>query len=248
MPRRALIFFGVVALVCVFALHATYRVWMPLPTQERLGLRADIDEIRTRVLPRLVTELGALNLAPGAPVFIRIFKDEAVLELFVKSGAKFVLFRSYPICSFSGDLGPKLREGDRQSPEGFYQVGREALNPRSRFHLSFNLGFPNAFDRALGPTGSFLMVHGDCLSVGCYAMSDPAIEEIYLLVEAALAAGQGKVPVHAFPFHMDAARLAHLANNPHSEFWQGLLHGYSFFEETRTPPKISVVDGSYIVN
>ena len=130
----------------------------------------------------LATRLAAKGLRQGQPVFVRIFKQEAVLELWMRDDKAWRLFQSYPICRFSGGLGPKLRQGDRQAPEGFYQVTSEQLNPNSRHHLSFNLGFPNAFDRVHGRTGSYLMVHGGCSSIGCYAMTDPAVDDIYRLL------------------------------------------------------------------
>lgn len=205
----------------------------------------DIVEIRRRVTPSLKAALARRDLELGAAAFIRIFKEEQTLELWLARGDGFALFKAYEICAFSGDLGPKLKEGDRQAPEGFYAVGREALNPHSSYHLSFNLGFPNAYDRGRGRTGSHLMVHGDCLSIGCYAMTDPAIEEIYLVVEAALDAGQAAVPVHAFPFRMTAARMDEAADNPWIGFWRNLKTGYDAFEATSRPPAVSVVDGAY---
>lgn len=150
----------------------------------------DIREIRTRMAPILTAQMEAAGLQFGAPVFIRIFKEENVLEFWIQNGEQFDLFRTYPICNYSGELGPKLREGDRQSPEGIYKAGEHSLNPHSSYHLSFNLGFPNAYDRSQGRTGSYLMIHGDCLSIGCYAMTDPAIEEIYVMLEAALITDQ----------------------------------------------------------
>src|SRR6266516_5598597 len=143
-----------------------------------------------RVTPRLSAALRPRELRIGLPVYIRIFKEEKQLELWVSRTREFELFKTYPICTFSGDLGPKLREGDSQSPEGFYFGGPPQLNPASRFHLSFNLGYPNAFDRANGRTGGALMVHGDCVSVGCYAMTNEWIEEIYTMTDAALRGGQ----------------------------------------------------------
>ena len=125
----------------------------------------------------------------------------------------FAPFETYPICAWSGELGPKLAEGDRQAPEGFYAVGLKQLNPNSNYHRAFNLGFPNAYDRALGRTGSFLMVHGDCVSIGCYAMTDQGIDEIYRIVEAALHQGQREVPVHAFPFRMTEKAMAEKAGH-----------------------------------
>lgn len=184
----------------------------------------------------------------GAPAFVRIFKEENTLEVWLqRQDGTFALFQQYPICSFSGELGPKKREGDKQSPEGFYAFGLRHLNPNSRYHLSFNLNYPNAYDQAHGYTGSYLMVHGDCVSVGCYAMGNRQIEEIYTLVGAALQHGQPFVRVHAFPFRMSAANLARHSGSPHRDFWQMLKPGYDAFERTHTPPEIDVVDGVYRV-
>jgi murein L,D-transpeptidase YafK len=205
----------------------------------------DAQNYDDRVKPDLTRDLEALDLSFGAPVYLRVFKEERMLELWVKGDQRFVLFREYPICNYSGNLGPKLKEGDRQSPEGFYQVDRNALNPNSSYHLSFNLGFPNAFDRAHDRTGSFLMIHGACASIGCYAMTDAGIEEIYVLVEAALNAGQSQVPVHAFPFRMTKARLATETENRWHGFWQGLKTGYDAFEANGVPPQITVTNGRY---
>ncbi|MGL5115998.1 MAG: L,D-transpeptidase family protein, partial [Beijerinckiaceae bacterium] len=141
--------------------------------------------------------------------------------------------------------GPKLKEGDGQSPEGFYAVTRRALNPNSSYYLSFNLGFPNAFDRAHGRTGSFLMVHGDCLSVGCYAMTDSGIEEIYGLVEAALGSEQKEVPVHVFPFRMTEASQSRHGRSPHAAFWRNLQEGHDWFERHGTPPRAAACGRRY---
>ncbi|MBD3677037.1 MAG: murein L,D-transpeptidase [Rhodobacteraceae bacterium] len=244
--RRRLWLAVSVALIAALSLAIGARSHL-LPTQvaENLGLRADISEIRARQRPLLTQALEEKGLSFGAPVHIRIFKEEAELELWVADGDSYALFRAYPICSFSGGLGPKLQEGDRQAPEGFYNVDRSALNPGSRYHLSFNLGFPNAFDRANGRTGSFLMVHGKCVSIGCYAMTDPAIEEIYVLVEAALDAGHPAVPVHAFPFRMTEARLAQAEGHAWFGFWQSLAPAYNTFEDTRQLPTILVQNAQY---
>ncbi len=204
-------------------------------------------EVKGRVAPRLSGALADAGLELGAPVFMRVFKEEAVLELWVRGGAsgRYRLFRSYPICAYSGGLGPKLAEGDRQAPEGFYAVGREQMNPRSRFHLSFDLGFPNAYDRLHGRTGSFLMVHGACVSTGCYAMTDPLIEEIYTLADAALAAGQERFQVHCFPFRMSGERMreAVAEGGAWVDFWRGLEGGYLAFESARVPPRVDVAPG-----
>jgi murein L,D-transpeptidase YafK len=200
------------------------------------------------VAERLRDEFAAMGLTLGAPVFVRIFKDPAELELWVDAGASYELFRRYPICAYSGGLGPKLREGDRQSPEGFYRVARGQLNPRSRYHLAFNLGFPNAYERARGWTGSFLMVHGACASIGCYAMGDAAIEEIYTAVQAALDAGDEAVPVHVFPFALTDEELARRAGSRWMSFWEELRPAYEAFEKRRVPPRVRVLGGRYVVD
>jgi murein L,D-transpeptidase YafK len=202
-----------------------------------------------RVEPRLRTELSAARLEYGAPVFLRLFKLESQLELWVRgAGGTFALFRTYPICTFSGELGPKLRVGDGQAPEGFYSVKRGQLNPWSSYHLSFDLGYPNAYDRAHGRTGSLLMVHGDCVSIGCYAMGDGNIEEIYTLVAAALSNGQAAVAVHALPFRFDRAdAAARIAASEWGGLWRQLQAGWNAFESRRIPPSIRVHQGNYLV-
>ena len=203
-------------------------------------------EAEARVRPALERELAVRHLHYGAPVFVRIFKREAQLELWLQGAdGKFVLFRIYPVCKFSGDLGPKQREGDNQAPEGFYSIAPKQLNPMSQFHLAFNLGYPNAYDRAHGRTGSALMVHGNCVSVGCYAMGDAGIEEIYTLIAAALRAGQGAFDVHIFPFRPSAAALTANAASPWHAFWLELAPAYVIFERERVPPDVSMRDGAY---
>ncbi len=201
-----------------------------------------------RVKPGLERDLGKLGLRFGAPVFIRLFKREKELELWVEDDAqRFVLFRTYPICTYSGDLGPKQREGDNQAPEGFYRIAAGQLNPQSAYHLSFNLGFPNAYDRAHSRTGSFLMVHGSCVSIGCYAMGDEGIEEIYTLAAAAFRGGQVAFDVHALPFRLDAARLASETGSPWHAFWSELKPAYDSFEQSRRPPRIEVRARHYVI-
>ena len=187
------------------------------------------------------------GLRTGQPVYIRIFKKESVLELWMRNEEGWALLRNFDICKWSGRLGPKLKEGDRQSPEGFYQVTRASLNPNSAHHLSFNLGFPNRFDRAHGRTGSFLMVHGNCSSIGCYAMTNPAIDVIYNLVEAALKNGQAQVPVHIFPFRMTAVNMGRHRKSKWTGFWKTLQPAWAAFNQTREVPKIKIRGKRYLV-
>lgn len=208
---------------------------------------ADLSEIRQRVEPELRRQVASAGLAYGAPIFIRIFKQSDELELWVKKRSTYALFKTYPICTWSGDLGPKLRQGDHQSPEGFYFVTPAAMNPNSSYHLSFNLGYPNAYDRSHGRTGDFLMVHGNCVSIGCYAMTDKGIEEIYLLAAAAFSGGQPFFRVHIFPFRMTTENLRLQRRSQWSSFWENLKEGYDLFERYHVPPHASVTGGMYVL-
>jgi murein L,D-transpeptidase YafK len=194
-------------------------------------------------------KMEALNMDRTAPVLIRIYKEESTLEVWKQNRmGKFALLSSYPICKFSGTLGPKLVQGDHQAPEGFYDITPSQMNPNSSEYLAFNTGFPNAYDRSLGRTGSFLMVHGGCRSVGCYAMTDSAMEEIYGLVDEAFKGGQEKVQLQAFPFRMTARNLASHASNPNMPFWKMLKAGSDMFLATQQPPKVAVCDRRYVFN
>ena len=199
-----------------------------------------------RITPDLTQQLSDKELSLGADVFMQILKQDNQLRLYLNStDGTYTLFKTYPICSWSGKLGPKLLEGDGQSPEGFYSIHPGQMNPVSSYHLSFNLGYPNQFDRVNGRTGSFLMVHGACVSIGCYAMTNPAIEEIWTLMESAYKAGQTSIQVHAFPFAMTDENLKTNAGNEWADFWSTLKPAWTAFEETKRPPMVSVVDKSY---
>lgn len=203
-------------------------------------------QVQTFDRTALVAALTADGFSMGDAAHVRIFRRERRLELWLSAaGARYRLFRSYDICTFSGGLGPKLKEGDRQSPEGFYRVGLKQLNPNSRHHLAFNLGFPNAFDQALSRTGSALMVHGGCSSVGCYAITDSSIDEVYAVVEAALKNGQVAVDVHAFPFRLTEPALAAMQSSPWFDFWRNLKEGDDLFESEGLPPKVAACNGVY---
>ena len=197
--------------------------------------------------PTPVEVKEAVKDAAGKEVYIRIFKKENILELWTKKeqSQNFELYKTYEVCTWSGSLGPKLKEGDGQSPEGFYTVGKSQLKPDSTYHRAFNIGFPNSFDRANGRTGSFIMVHGDCVSIGCYAMTDKFIEEVYHLVESALDKGQSKFSVHIFPFRMNAENMSKHKDNKWLSFWQNLKEGYDLFEQTHTPPEVTVKEKKY---
>ena len=200
-----------------------------------------------RVQPALERALAEKNLKLGDEVFIRAFKEERVLELFIEnqSTGRYELFRSYPIAAASGTLGPKLAEGDRQVPEGFYAVPPSAMNPNSRFHLAFNIGYPNALDRSLDRTGSAIMIHGDRVSIGCLAMTDEVIEEIYTICTAAHSGGQAAFAVHIFPFRMTKQRMDMEKNSKWQAHWSNLMEGYDYFEEKQRTPRVTAKGGRY---
>lgn len=196
--------------------------------------------------PKLGELLDKRGFTMGQPVYIRLFKFEGVVEVWMKRGEQFDLFEVYPICVNSGALGPKLKQGDRQAPEGFYEINRKHLNPNSKYHLAINMGYPNAYDRSHNRTGDFLMIHGACASIGCYALTNDNIEEVYGLVKAALDAGQDAVPVHAFPFRMTREALAERKDSKWVNFWVSeLLPAYEMFDMTRTPPRLMTCEGVY---
>lgn len=183
----------------------------------------------------------------GSPVFIRVFKAESELEVWIRNDKGFVLFATYPVCHWSGTIGPKVKEGDKQTPEGFYSVQRRQLHRSGRWPQALNLGFPNVYDRALERTGSYLLVHGGCSSVGCFAMTNTVIEEIFELTFSAIRAGQAEVPVHVFPFRMSDANLALHQDSEWIDFWRSLKEGYDSFERTRVPPKVLVCEKRYLI-
>jgi murein L,D-transpeptidase YafK len=199
-----------------------------------------------RVKPALKKEFEEKKLQYGSPIFIRIFKESMELEAWVKKDNQFNLFKTYEICTYgSGTLGPKVRQGDGQAPEGFYFVTPQRLNPVSNFHLSFNLGYPNKYDRILKRTGGDLMVHGTCVSIGCYAMTNPGIEEIYAIADAAFHNGQKFFRVHIFPFRMNEANMEKHKESKWKDFWDNLKEGFDFFEKNKIPPNVEVVNKEY---
>jgi len=234
--------------------------WLSFIFLVTLGANACADQTSVRAekaiakqTPKIEAQLESSSTQIGNPVFIRIVKTvdgslkDGYLELFLANeGGEFERYKKWPICTYSGQLGPKLKEGDGQSPEGFYFVNPGRMNPNSSYHLSFNLGYPNSFDRAHGRTGSYLMVHGKCASIGCYAMTDPVIEEIYTIMTKAFEEGQPFVRVHVFPFPMTDKNLAKYSENANAEFWRNLKQGWDWFETTGSPPNVSVAKKTYI--
>jgi murein L,D-transpeptidase YafK len=196
--------------------------------------------------PELLSLLQQKKLPKYSPILVRIFKEESELEVWKQDiTGHFQILKTYPICRWSGDLGPKLHEGDRQAPEGFYTITPELMNPNSNYYLAINLGFPNSFDKANDRDGSFLMVHGDCWSSGCYAMTDEQMGEIYSLARDSFLS-QPSFQIQAYPFRLTATNLARHRTNPNLAFWMMLKIGNDHFEATHFEPKVDVCDRHYV--
>jgi murein L,D-transpeptidase YafK len=216
------------------------------------GCNTDFASVTSeRALRPLSSELAAdmqkKNMPKESPILVRIFKEESEFEVWKQdANGQFAHLKTYPICRWSGELGPKVKEGDRQAPEGFYAITPGQMNPNSNYYLAFNLGFPNAFDRANDRSGAFLMVHGDCSSSGCYAMTDEQIQEIYTLGRDAFLGGQKSFQVQAYPFHMTPANLAKHRNNPAMSFWKNIKEGNDHFMVSRAEPKVDVCEKHYV--
>jgi murein L,D-transpeptidase YafK len=199
------------------------------------------------VPPKLIQAMVEKDMDLNSPILVRLFKQEAELEIWKQDrSGRFALLKTYPICRWSGDLGPKVKEGDRQAPEGFYNISPAQMNPQSAYYLSFNTGYPNAFDRSLGRSGSQLMVHGDCSSRGCYAMTDEQIAEIYSLGRESFFGGQKSFQFQAYPFHMTPAKMARHRNNPNMPFWKMIKEGNDHFEVTKQEPKVDFCEKKYV--
>ena len=199
--------------------------------------------------PQMIAAIERKNMSKESPILVRIFKEKSELEVWKEDNTgRMALLKTYPICRWSGDLGPKIKEGDRQAPEGFYTITPSLMNPNSSYYLSINLGYPNAYDRAHNRTGAFLMIHGDCSSRGCYAMTDEQMAEIYALARESFFGGQGSFQIQAFPFRMTPQNMARHRNSQHMAFWRMLKVGYDHFEVTRQEPKVDVCDRRYVFN
>lgn len=194
----------------------------------------------------LMSEKG---MSKDQPILIRSYKKESELEVWKrKADGQYTLLKTFPMCRWSGQLGPKVREGDRMAPEGFYAIAPQQMNPNSSYYVSFNMGYPNAYDRAHNRTGAHLMVHGACSSAGCYSMTDDQIGEIYALVREAQNAGQRAVQMQALPFRMTPENLAKHRLDPNIAFWKNLKEGTDYFEVAKDEPAVSVVGGRYVFN
>ncbi|CAH0343516.1 hypothetical protein ACQKP1_25030 [Allorhizobium sp. NPDC080224] len=211
-----------------------------------------LDDLSSRapeLSSKMLAEMSKKGMAAESPVLIRIFKQESELEVWkIDRSGRYALLKTYPMCRWSGKLGPKVKEGDRQAPEGFYHISKGMLNPKSQYYVSFNLGYPNRLESALGYTGEALMVHGACSSSGCFALTDQGVGEIYAIVAKALSSGQERFQVQAYPFRMTTENMTLHRDNENLSFWRTLKEGYDVFELTREQPKVSVCGRRYMFN
>jgi murein L,D-transpeptidase YafK len=199
--------------------------------------------------PTTLALMAQKGMSRNDPIVIRSYKKEAEMEIWKRgSDGQYALLKTYPICRWSGQLGPKKKEGDRQAPEGFYAITPAQMNPNSAYYLSFDTGFPNAYDKAHGRSGSALMVHGSCSSRGCFAMTDQAIAEIYAIARESFAGGQRTFQFQSYPFRMTAENLAKHRHDPNIAFWKNLKEGSDFFEVAKQEPQVAVADGRYQFN
>ncbi|MBB1249054.1 murein L,D-transpeptidase family protein [Rhizobium sp. G21] len=218
-------------------------------TQDTLEIVAVNNRVEHPLPAKMQQKLRKLNISTSSPIMMRIFKEEEVMEIWKADvNNRYQLVASYPICAWSGQLGPKKKEGDRQAPEGFYTVAPGQMNPNSSYYLSFNIGYPNKYDRAYGRSGSNLMVHGACSSSGCYSMSDAAVLQIYAFARDSFRGGQKAFQIQAFPFRMTADNMAKHRSSEHFPFWQNLKTGYDYFEITKRPPEVEVCEKKYVFN
>jgi len=232
-----------------FAIAVALGLLAGCTTQEALQIEQVSDRTQHPLPPKMQLKVAQMGLSMSSPVMIRVFKEEEVMEVWKANASdRYQLVATYPICAWSGMLGPKKKEGDRQAPEGFYNITPGQMNPHSQYYLSFDIGYPNKYDRAYGRSGRNIMVHGACASAGCYSMSDAAILQIYTFAREAFAGGQKSFQVQAFPFRMTAENMAKHRFSENYEFWKNIKTGYDYFEITHRPPVVDVCNRKYVFN
>lgn len=241
LQKNNLIYFACLGIIVLILQSLTIKpISIPESSRSKTAIDNNINGLKSA--------FNKQELSWGNNIFIRIFKQSKTLEIWVKKQQQFVLFKSYPICYFSGTIGPKKKAGDNQAPEGIYSITANQMNPYSNYHLSFNVGYPNRFDRFYNYTGNSIMVHGNCVSIGCFAMTDAVIEEIWTLMHASFAGGQQKIMVHIFPFANMASTIKEYAYNSNYGFWKQLSAVDSAFNATHRVPEVKISKGKYLLN
>ena len=234
-----------------------YRIAVSALAAHLCGLLAGCDESSLSpparslapIPDKTVAAMEEIGSSKGAPMLIRAYKKEAEFEIWkMKADGHYAYLKTFPLCRWSGQLGPKLREGDRQVPEGFYSIAPARMNPNSAYYLSFDIGYPNVYDRAQGRTGGAIMVHGACSSAGCFSMTDEQVAEIYAIAREAFASGQQAFQMQSYPFRMTPENLAKYRLDPNIGFWKQLKEGSDNFEVTKQDVAVGVCDKHYVFN
>jgi murein L,D-transpeptidase YafK len=217
--------------------------------EEDSGSDGLVDRAYAPLSPQMLALMQAKGTSPDSPVLFRTYKKEAEFQVWkMRSDGRYALLRIYPMCRWSGQLGPKKKQGDRQVPEGFYAIYPSQMNPHSNYYLSFNVGYPNLYDRVHGYSGDSIMVHGICSSAGCFSMTNSEIGEIYTIARLAFAAGQPEIQMQSMPFHMTAENLAKYRLDPNIDFWRELKNGADNFEVTKREVAVGVCNMHYMFN
>lgn len=197
--------------------------------------------------PETLALMEKAGVTKESPTLIRAYKKEAEFQIWKqRPDGRYAFLKSFPMCRWSGQLGPKVREGDRQVPEGFYSITPAQMNPQSAYYLSFNIGYPNAYDRAFGHGGGSIMVHGGCSSAGCFSMTDRQIAEIYAILRTSFNNGQRAIQMQSYPFKMTPDNLAKHRLDPNIGFWKQLKEGSDHFEISGMEPTVGVCGRRYV--
>ena len=201
----------------------------------------------TPIPPQTLALMQSRGMSQSDPILVRAYKKEAEMEVWKRtSGGQYALLKTFPICRWSGQLGPKTKQGDRQAPEGFYTITPGQMNPNSNYYLSFDVGYPNAIDRAKGSSGNYIMVHGTCSSAGCFAMTDASMAEVYAIARDAFAGGQRGFQFQSYPFRMTASNMAKFRHDPNAPFWKNLKEGSDYFEALKDEPRVAACGTKYV--
>jgi murein L,D-transpeptidase YafK len=232
----------------ILCLYLALALMTPAPTPDSFKKKQlTFERVRTAYAQKWETLQKFLNFSgfkPGFNLYLAAYKKEGKLEVWLKNKEeqRYKLFRTYDFCAHSGTLGPKVKEGDGQTPEGFYQI--RAFNPKSNYYLSLGINYPNAVDLARSGAqnpGTDIYIHGNCVTIGCIPLTDEKIKEVYVLAVEAKNGGQNEIPVYIFPFKMNKENMLEqkLRFPQHYGFWKTLQPAYTWFEQKRTLPEPS---------
>lgn len=220
--------------------------------QKKYSRVKDAYNTKENIVKSYFTEKN-LDYNSNFKIIFRAFKSEGIFEVWVKTSNQYILLKEYPICSSSGELGPKRKQGDYQVPEGLYYIDR--FNPYSNFYLSLGINYPNSSDKILGEKGNLggdIFIHGSCVTIGCIPLTDSFIKEVYIIAVEAKSKGQAKIPVYIFPTRMSEANFSKIKENQKDnsiiKLWEQLKNAYNNFEKNKTEINFTInKNGDYII-